>query len=194
MTTYLGVDRLDLTGGPYELFKRPKPYKYLTYMRSLFSRTNIIIVIVLILLVGGYYVTNNNKKSSSSNTTPNSQVNLNDQSGKTSSTSSSNSSSENSKVTSASIVSTNPAANAELTTKPTEVSMKVDKPLAAGSEIKVSSDKNVDVVTSGNKLSADLLTLTAPVSITVAGTYIVNYTLNWAVGGTTTGSYKFTVK
>jgi hypothetical protein len=66
--------------------------------------------------------------------------------------------------------------------------------MAAGSEVKVVSDKNVDVVTAGNRLTADLKQLSAPVSLTVPGTYTVTYTINWSEGGSSNGSYKFTVK
>lgn len=161
-------------------------------MKFIKDRNLIIIAIVLILLVGGYYVTNSNKKTEEKSTTKQEdQVKLDEEAGKTSED---NKTTETPAVTSKNVVSTDPTANASLTTKPTSVSVKVDKALAAGSEIKVVSDKNVDVVTSGNKLSSDLKNLSVPVAITVVGTYTVSYSLNWAVGGTTTGSYKFTVK
>ena len=152
----------------------------------------IVLGAVLILLVGGYYVTNSNKKTEEKSTTKQEdQVKLDEEGAKTTEE---NKTSESPAVTSKSVVSTDPTSNASLTTKPTSVSVKVDKALAALSEIKVVSDKNVDVVTTGNKLSTDFKTLSVPVSISVVGTYTVSYSLNWVVGGTTTGSYKFTVK
>ncbi len=160
-------------------------------MKFLKDRNLIIIAIVLILLVGGYYVTNSDKKAADNNTKQEDQVKLDEEKGEVTKDSKTT---QAPAVTSKNVVSTDPTSNASLTTKPTAVSVKVDKELAALSEIKVVSDKNVDVVTGGNKLSTDLKTLTAPVSITVAGTYNVSYSLNWKVGGTTTGSYKFTVK
>ncbi len=56
------------------------------------------------------------------------------------------------------VVSVVPAENSQiaLSSAPSETVIKVDKELTAGSEIKVVSDKGVDVVPSGNKLSEDL--------------------------------------
>lgn len=160
-------------------------------MQYLKNRNLIIITIVLVLLVGGYYVTNSGEKASDNKTTQSEQVKL-DESGENKTEE--NKTSEPTSVVSKNVVLTIPAENASLTTNPTEVSLKVDKALTAGSEIKVVSDKNVDVVTAGNKLSTDLKTLRAPVAVSVKGTYTVSYSLNWAAGGSTTGSYKFTVK
>lgn len=163
-------------------------------MKYLNNRNLIIVAIVLVLLLGGYYLSGSKQTTTSSKdegVSDNVDLNNADDS-KTSSTD--DKMKEDSKVSNANVSSTIPASGASLTTKPTEVVVKVTKELAAGSEIKVVSDKNLDVVTGGNKLAADLKTLTAPVEITVAGTYSVSYTLNWKVGASTTGSYKFTVK
>lgn len=156
-------------------------------MKFLKDRNLIIIAIVLVLLVGGFYLTNNKDSQKKEETKKEDQVNLKDNE---------NNSTENSKseVTVKGVVSVEPVSNASLSKAPTQVVLKLDKEITAGSEIKVVSDKGVDVVTAGNKLTSDLKSLTAPVKIEVAGTYNVSYKLNWLVGGSSEGSYKFSVK
>lgn len=86
-----------------------------------------------------------------------------------------------------------PANNTLLKSAPKEITLKASANLVAGSEIMVVSDKGVDVVPSGTKISADLKTLSVPVSITVAGNYKVDYKACFADQACSNGSFGFSV-
>lgn len=156
------------------------------------NREIIIAAVAILVLLGiGYYI-NNNSSDKKEETKEEDQVNLDENSSDKSKDE--NNDSEEKKAEG--VTSTEPEANANLTVveAPKAVVLKSDKEMAAGSEIMVVSDKNVDVVTAGNKLTTDLKQLSAPVSITVPGTYSVTYNINWKDGTKSDGNYKFTVK
>lgn len=156
------------------------------------NREIIIAAVAILVLLGIGYFINNNSSDNKSDSKQEDKVNLDE-----------NNTEEDKKGTETEetkkaegVTSTDPDANAEfkLAETPKTVSLKSDKEMAAGSEIKVVSDKDIDVVTSGNKLTTDLKQLSAPVSISVAGTYTVTYNINWKDGTKSDGNYKFTVK
>jgi methionine-rich copper-binding protein CopC len=154
------------------------------------NREIIIAAVAILVLLGiGYFINNNNSEDGSSNNQQEEQVDL-DENGESDGTE------EEEEATPEGVISTEPAKDAEvaLASAPTAVVLKTDKEMAAGSEIKVVSDKNIDVVTAGNRLTADLKQLSAPVALTAPGTYTVNYTINWKDGSKSDGNYKFTVK
>ena len=155
-------------------------------LSSLLSNRNFLIGLVIVVVVAlfgwGYFSNNSEKKAEEKSESKQEQ------------TTSTEDKKEEEK--SKNVASFSPAENAEVTlaNAPKEIVLKASKELAAGSEIKVVSDKGLDVVPAGNVLTADLKTLSAPVAIEVAGTYTVSYQLNWKDGGQEDGSYKFTVK
>lgn len=155
-------------------------------LSNLLSNRNFLIGLVIVVVVAlfgwGYFSNNAEKKSEEESETKQEQTISTED--------------KKEEVKSKNIESVSPAENAEvaLANAPKEIVLKAGKELAAGSEIKVASDKGLDVVTAGNKLTADLKTLSAPVTIEVAGTYTVSYHLNWKDGGQEDASYKFTVK
>lgn len=156
-------------------------------LSNLLSNRNFLIglvIVVVVVLFGWGYFTNGDENSDDNK----------DEQKQEQTTSTQDKEEEEEK--SESIVSYSPAENAEvaLANVPTQIVLIVSKELTAGSEIKVVSDKGLDVVTAGNKLTADLKTLSAPVMIEVAGKYTVSYQLNWNAGGSEAGSYTFTVK
>lgn len=155
------------------------------------NREIIIAAIAILVLLGIGYFINNNSEENKAESTQEDNVNL-DEGG---SDESKESVKEDVKEPQG-VVSTEPSANAEITisSAPKSVVIKFDKEIAGGSEIKVVSDKGVDVVTAGNKITTDLKQLSAPVSITTVGTYSVTYAINWGDGTKSDGSYKFTVK
>lgn len=89
--------------------------------------------------------------------------------------------------------SSTPANNALLKSAPDQVSIKFNSNLAAGSTITVVSDKGVDVVPSGPRLTTDLRTLYIPVEIAAAGNYKVNYKACLADGSCSDGTFGFSV-
>ncbi len=159
------------------------------------NREIIIAAIAILVLLGiGYFINNNSKDNKKEETKQEDKVNLDD-SGSTDENKDDQSKDEEEKEAQG-VISTDPKSGAEVTlaSAPKDVVIKFDKEIAGGSEITVVSDKNVDVVTAGNKITADLKQLSAPVSISVAGTYTVAYKINWKDGTKSDGSYKFTVK
>lgn len=155
------------------------------------NRTNVTVaVIIIIVLALGYYFSNSSKTSTnkSSNNSSKTQTSDNAKSATKSA------STENTTATASYIVSMSPAKDASLTSAPTNVTMKFSKKIEGGSEIKVTSDKGADVVPSANVISADLMTLTAPVSISAKGTYTANYSVLYQGGTKAAGSYTFTLK
>jgi len=159
-------------------------------LSNLLSNRNFLIglIIVVVVILFGWGFFSNSKENSSENNKKEEQ--------KQEQTISTNSSEQKSAEKSENIVSLSPESGSqvELAKAPSQVSIKTNKEMTAGSEIKVVSEKGVDVVTAGNKLTVDLKTLSAPVTIEAAGTYTVTYHINWAAGGSKDGSYKFIVK
>ena len=158
------------------------------------NREIIIAAVAILVLLGiGYFINNNSKDDKKEETKQEDKVNLDD-SGSTDENTDQNKDEEEKEASG--VVSTDPKSSTEvaLSSAPKNIVIKFDKEIAAGSEIMVVSDKNVDVVTAGNKITADLKQLSAPVNITVAGTYSVSYKINWKDGTKSDGNYKFTVK
>ncbi len=157
-------------------------------MKFLKDRNLIIIAVVLVLLFGGFYISNNNNDSKD-DTKQEDQVNLDENENSDSNTS------ETEETKPTGVSSTEPAANKEikLADVPKVIVIKTEKELDAGSEIQVISDKSVDVVSSGNKISADYKTLTVPIEVTEAGKYTITYNINWQDGTKSVGKYTVNV-
>ena len=153
------------------------------------NREIIIAAVAILVLLGIGYFINNNSSDKKDETKQEDNVNLDENGG-------SEEKKDEEVKEAEGVVSTDPKDGAEvaLASAPAAVVLKTDKEMAAGSEIMVVSDKNIDVVTAGNKLTSDLKQLSAPVSISVAGSYSVTYKINWKDGSKADGSYKFTVK
>lgn len=156
------------------------------------NREIIIAAIAILVLLGiGYFINNNSNDNSSDNTSQEDQVNLDEK----------ESTDEANKETGElpdGVASVAPGKDAKiaLANAPSVVQIKAadDKQLDAGSEIMVTAENGSDVVTGGNRITADLKTLSAPVSIAEAGTYTVEYKINWQDGSKAEGSYKFKVE
>ena len=155
------------------------------------SREIIIAVVAILVLLGiGYFINNNNSQDNSGDSNQEDQVNLDENN------SDENKDEEVKADLPEGVASTSPEDNAEiaLTDVPATIIVKLDRQITAGSAIEVVSDKNIDVVTGGNRITTDLKQLSAPVNITVPGTYTVTYKVNWNDGGSANGTYKFVVK
>jgi methionine-rich copper-binding protein CopC len=141
----------------------------------------LVIVVVVVLFGWGYFSSNEEKKAEDQKEEQKQEETI---------------SGDEDEEKSADIASVTPSESSEVTlsSAPKEILLKTNKEMTAGSEIKVVSDKGLDVVTAGNRLAVDLKNLSAPVAIEVAGTYTVSYHINWKDGGSEDGSYKFTVK
>ncbi len=154
------------------------------------NREIIIAAIAILVLLGIGYFINQNGDDTTEETSQEDQVNLDENE-------STDEADKDSGDLPEGVASVEPEQDAEvaLANAPSAVTVKAedDKQLDAGSEIKVTSDKGSDVVTAGNRITADLKTLSAPVRITEAGTYTVDYSINWQDGSKSEGSYKFTV-
>lgn len=96
-------------------------------------------------------------------------------------------------IKSAHYVSSNPANNAELDSVPAEVSIKFNFVLAPPSKITISLNQQ-DVTGGDTKISADKLTLSAPIKSSGAGAYKVEYTACWPDGSCHDGSFGFFIK
>lgn len=141
-------------------------------------------VAILVLLGIGYFINNNNSDSNSEDQNQEDQVNLEEEN-------SEENDEESSEEKPEGVSATEPEADKEikLADVPNVIVVRTTKELAGGSEIKVVSDQNQDVVTARNRISADLKTLTAPINVTQPGVYTVTYDINWADGTTSTGRY-----
>lgn len=154
------------------------------------NREIIIAAIAILVLLGiGYFINQNSEDNNQDEQQQEEQVNLDENKDDSNDEAANEEKPEG-------IVSTEPASGAEiaLTKVPDNVIVKSDREMTAGSVITVVSEKNIDVVTAGNRLTTDLKQLSAPVDISAAGVYTVAYKINWKDGTSSEGGYKFTVK